>query len=175
MKPSRSVDAFSSFGFLLKDVSRLLSRNFERHSEPLGLTVMHARVLSRIERNEGVSQARLAVLCDADPMTLGRLLQRLEADGLLERRADPKDGRAWRVYLKPRARPVLEEIARLAAIARAEAFKGMAANEIAQFLETLQAVRDNLDALVPGLSDRGRSQARAALAQPEPRTRRKAA
>ena len=174
MKPSRPTDAFSSFGFLLKDVSRLVSRNFERHCAPLGLTLMQCRVLSRIERNEGVSQARLAVLCDADPMTLGRLLLRLEADGLLERRTDPKDGRAWRVYLRPKARPLMEEIARLASVTRAEAFAGLGTDEVAQFMATLQGIRDNLDELLPGLSDRERAQARVATGEAS-RARRKAA
>src|SRR5450759_1266799 len=84
------MDPFRHFGFLLKDVSRLYSRNFERHATELNLTLAQCKVLSYLQRNEGISQVRLAYLTDTDPMTLVRILDRMERDGLIERRPDPQ-------------------------------------------------------------------------------------
>ena len=63
-----------NFGFLIRDLSRLYARNFERHSVDLGLTLDQCKALCYLQRNEGISQVRLAYLTDIDPMTLGRLL-----------------------------------------------------------------------------------------------------
>jgi MarR family transcriptional regulator, transcriptional regulator for hemolysin len=150
------MESLRTFGFLLKDVSRLYSRNFARHAARLHLTLDHCRVLSHLARNEGISQARLADLTDTDPMTLGRLLERMEADGLVERRPDPGDRRARILFLREAAAPILEEIWRLSDLARAEAFAGLAAAEKAQLLALMRRIQSNLDALVPGTADRGR-------------------
>lgn len=148
------TDPLQNFGFLLKDVSRLYSCNFERHSQSLGLTLAHCKVLGYLQRNEGVSQARLAFLTDTDPMTLARLLDRMAAEGLLERRPDPNDRRAHCLHLLPPALPVLEEIWRLSAVARTEAFAGLNAADRALLLQLMQRVHANLDALMPGTADR---------------------
>jgi MarR family len=83
------MDRLRYFGFLLKDISRLHSKNFERHSVTLTLTLTLAqcKVLPHLQRNEGVSQVRLAELADTDPMTLVRFLDRMERDGWVERHA----------------------------------------------------------------------------------------
>ena len=148
-------DTLSSFGFLLKDVSRLYSRNFERHCAALGLTLSECRVLGHLRRHEGISQARLADLTDSDPMTLGRLLVRMEACALVERRPAPSDGRAFSLYLCPQSGPLLDEIGRLSVLARAEAMTGLSAVDQSHLLLLLQRLRENLDALMPGLSDGG--------------------
>jgi MarR family transcriptional regulator for hemolysin len=80
------MDRLRYFGFLLKDISRLHSKNFKRHSLILDLTLGQCKVLPHLQRNECVSQVRLAELADADPMTLVRLLDRTERDGWVERR-----------------------------------------------------------------------------------------
>ena len=149
-------DTLSSFGFLLKDVSRLYSRNFERHCAALGLTLSECRVLGYLQRNEGISQARLADLTDSDPMTLGRLLARMEACTLVERRPAPSDGRAFSLYLCPQSGPLLEEIVRLSGLAQTDAMSGLSAVDQSQLLLLLLRLRTNLDALMPGLSDGGR-------------------
>lgn len=150
-----------TFGFLLKDLSRLYSRNFERHAERLQFTLNQCRVLAYLERHEGVSQVRLAYLTDTDPMTLGRLLERMEAEGLVERRPDPADRRARTLYLKAAATPVLGEIWRLSEVARKEAFSGLSAGERAQLVKLMIRIHGNLDALVPGTADRAGGSARA--------------
>ena len=150
------MQTLRTFGFLVKDVSRLFARNFERHAAGLGLTIEQCRVLAHLARNEGASQSRLAVLTDTDPMTLGRVVCRMEEAGLVERRADPADGRVYTLYLRPAAAPLLDEIWRHSDATREEAFAGFTAGEKKDLLELMQRVRANLDALVPGVADRGR-------------------
>ena len=162
----RTADAIRGFGFLVRDVSRLNARNFERHASGLGLTLAQCRALCYVERFEGASQARLAEWSDTDPMTLGRVLQRMEADGYIERRADPNDGRAHCLYLTPKASPVLERIWRLADLSLGEALSGLQAFERRQLMSLLSRVRDNLDGATSGLeqvsSTSRRSQRKAA-------------
>ncbi len=149
----KSTDAFRDFGFLLKDVSRLYSRNFERHSADLGLSLAQCKVLGYLQRYEGTSQARLAYLTDTDPMTLGRLLDRMAGDGLIERRSDPRDGRAHNLYLTPDAGSVLDEIWRLSDCARAESLSGLTAPDRSLLMKLLRRIQSNLDALMPGQAD----------------------
>ena len=108
------MDRLRNFGFLLKDVSRRYVLRFEQHAAEMSLTLVQCRALIRLEKNEGVSQARLAELIDVEPMAMVRILDRMEADGVLERRPDPDDRRARRLYLTAKAKPLLEEIWRLA-------------------------------------------------------------
>ncbi len=169
------MQTLRTFGFLVKDVSRLFGRNFERHAAGLGLTIEQCRVLAHLARNEGVSQARLAVLTDTDPMTLGRVVCRMEEAGLVERRPDPHDGRVYSLYLRHAATPLLERIWHFSDMTREEAFAGMSAAEKNQLLRLMQRVRANLDALVPGIADRGRGMPRPAGVKKKAATRRKAA
>lgn len=147
------MDPFRHFGFLLKDVSRLYSRNFERHATELNLTLAQCKVLCYLQRNEGISQVRLAYLTDTDPMTLVRILDRMEGDGLIERRPDPADRRARRLFLQASATPVLREIWRLSDCARAETLSGLSAADRAQLVKLMQRIQSNVDALIPGAAD----------------------
>ena len=150
---TRAADPVSNFGYLLKDLSRLYSRNFERHSSPLGLTLAHCKVLTYLRRHAGVSQARLALLTDTDPMTLARLLVKMEADGLVERRADAADRRVRSLHLGPGAAAVLDEIHRLSLTARAESLAGLSQAERADLMKLMHRVQANLDTLVPVVAD----------------------
>lgn len=147
------MDLLRNFGFLLKDLSRLFSLNFERHATELSLNLTQCRVLCYIEANEGITQVRLAYLSDTDPMTLVRILNRMEEDGLIERRDDPADRRARRLFLRAPAFPVLEEIWHCSDCARAETLSGLSAAERAQLVKLMQRVHANLDALIPGAAD----------------------
>jgi DNA-binding MarR family transcriptional regulator len=144
------MDNLRNFGFLIKDLARLYTRNFERHATELELTLVQCKVLGYLQRHQGISQARLAELTDTGPMTMTRLLTRMEDDGLIERRADPEDGRAHRLYLQPAAQAKLEEIWRVSDRARAETLAGLSGPERAQLMDLLQRVHANLDALLPG-------------------------
>ena len=98
------------FGFLLKDVTRLYAQRFEQHAVALGLTLAQCKALMRLADCEGVSQVRLSELTDLDPMTLVRILDRMESEGWLERRKDPHDRRVHCLYLTSKAKPLLEDI-----------------------------------------------------------------
>lgn len=149
MSPPKTPDPLRNLGFLLKDVARLYTRNFERHAAGVGLTLDQCKVLCHLQRNEGISQARLAEYTDTDPMTLGRLLDRMEVDGLIERRPDPADRRARCLYLQAAARPALEEIWDASDRARAQSLSGIDAVDRAQLMKLLQRLHVNLEALLP--------------------------
>lgn len=142
-----------NFGFLLKDVSRRQVQRFEEHARALSLTLVQCRTLVRLSENEGASQARLAVLADVEPMTMVRTLDRMEADGLVERRVDPADRRARRLHLTARGRPLVEEIWKLSDRTRAELFAGIGARERHAFMDVLERIHANASALAPLAQD----------------------
>ncbi|MDE2263713.1 MAG: MarR family transcriptional regulator, partial [Gammaproteobacteria bacterium] len=109
------MDLNRQLGFLLKDTSRRYTRRFEERAQALSLTLPQCRALLHLENNEGVSQKRLSELTELDPMTLVRILDRMEADGWVQRRFDPADRRAHTLWLTPKSKPVLEHIAHLIA------------------------------------------------------------
>jgi DNA-binding MarR family transcriptional regulator len=172
------MDRLRNFGFLLKDVSRRYVLRFEQHAAELSLTLVQCKALTHLEKNEGVSQARLAELTDVEPMAMVRILDRMEADGVLERRPDPEDRRARRLHLTARAKPLLEEIWRLAALTRAETFAGISRAEREAFIGVLERLDDNLLALdaVPAAAARPASRSgvapATATANGKPRARR---
>ena len=144
-----AAEHLKDFGFLLKDVSRLYSRNFERLSAALGLSLAQCRVLAYLERHEGISQARLAELTDTDPMTLARLLALMTADGLVERATDP----ANQLFLLMPALALLDEIWRLSDQARDQSLQGLSASKSATLTRLPLRMQNNLGALVPGGGD----------------------
>lgn len=141
------MDRLKHFGFLLKDVSRRYTTRFEQHAEAMSLTLTQCKALVQLERNEGVSQARLAELTDVEPMTMVRILDRMEADQIIERRLDPNDRRARQLYLTDKAHPLLEEIWRIAAVTRSEVFAGVGKGEREAFMRTLEQIHHNAVAL----------------------------
>ena len=136
-----------NFGFLLRDVSRRYVNRFEHRAREISLTLPQCKVLVRLDKNEGVSQARLAELAQIEPMTMVRILDRMERDGWLERRPDPDDRRARRLYLSKRASPLLGEIWRLADLTLAETFAGISNARRDAFISLLQRIHDNVCAL----------------------------
>ncbi len=136
-----------NFGFLLKDVSRRYVDRFEHRAREISLTLPQCKVLVRLEKNQGVSQTRLAELAEIEPMTMVRILDRMERDGWLERRPDPTDRRARRLYLTKKTKPLLAEIWRLAGLTLAEAFAGISNVERSAFIRMLERIHRNVCAL----------------------------
>lgn len=132
-----------SVGFLLKDLSRRYVARFETHARGISLTLMQCQVLTHLEKHEGASQAKLAELTDIEPMMMVRIVDRMEAEKLLERRPDPSDRRARRLYLTKKAKPLLEEIWRLAEKTRNEMFAGVAKADRDTFISVLEHMRLN--------------------------------
>ncbi len=143
-RPKPPSEPEGAFGFLLHDVARLLRRNFNRRVQALGLTQAQCRVLLHLSRNEGIQQVALADILDVQPITLARLLDKLEAAGLVERQRDPKDRRAFCLYLTTSADAFLAQIWELAADTRAVAIAGLGERQLAAFFGTLQVMKDNL-------------------------------
>jgi DNA-binding MarR family transcriptional regulator len=143
------MDRLRTIGFLLKDATRAYTRRFEERAAGLSLTLAQCKALSYLEGNEGVSQKRLAGLSELDPMSLVRILDRMEADGWVERRSDPQDRRARSLWLTAKARPILDRIATMAKETRAEALHGLSEEERAQLSRLLARVHENLISLKP--------------------------
>jgi len=143
------MDLNRQLGFLLKDASRRYTRRFEERAQALSLTLPQCRALLHLENNEGVSQKRLSELTELDPMTLVRILDRMEADGWVQRRFDPTDRRAHTLWLTPKAKPVLEHIAHLIGEVRAETLHGLSNEERSKLIELLGRVHANLSSLPP--------------------------
>ncbi len=99
-----------SLGFLISDVSRLMRRRFDERARALGATRAQWRTLTTLSRNEGLNQGALAELLEVEPITLCRMIDRLEEAGLVERRRDPADRRAWQLFLTDKSKPVLAEL-----------------------------------------------------------------
>ena len=133
-----------SFGFLLHDIARLLRKRYERGARPLGLTRAQWQVLAHLQRHEGINQSGLAEILEIEPITIARLLDRMEEAGLVERRADPADRRARRLFLTERAKPMLERGRILGDAVRGEAFAGFDAAERENLIDMLLRVRGNL-------------------------------
>ena len=92
----------------------------------------------------GLKQSELADLLDLQPISLTRLLDRLADNGLIERRADPNDRRANRLYLKPAARPLLDRLSDLGAVMMETVLDGISPASIERMLKELGAVKNNL-------------------------------
>jgi DNA-binding MarR family transcriptional regulator len=96
----------------LYDVARLMRTRFDRWARTYGMTRAQGVILARLARQPGMTQNEMAGLCEVEPITVGRLVDRLEARGLLERRLDPSDRRIRRLHLLPASEPILKEIQR---------------------------------------------------------------
>jgi DNA-binding MarR family transcriptional regulator len=142
-----------SFGFLLYDAARLYRRDFERRAKQLGLTRAQWSVLAHLARNEGTNQAAAADVLEIEPITLVRLLDRLEAAGWVERRADPNDRRARLLYLTDKAHPILDQMYGLAMETRDLALTGIAEVDRDTMIEMLIKIRQNLTTREPQVDD----------------------
>ncbi len=146
-----------NIGFIIGDVSRMLRTVYDRRVEPLGLTRAQWRVLARISRNEGCTQTKLAAELEIEKPTLGRLIDRLQANDWVERRADENDARTKRVFLTSRAQPVLKKMYSLADDVLDAAFSGLTRDQADQLLQSLLHVKSNLsELLINGISAAGR-------------------
>ncbi|MGE0420027.1 MAG: MarR family winged helix-turn-helix transcriptional regulator [Acetobacteraceae bacterium] len=97
--------------FLLHDVARLLRVDADKRARAHGMTRAQWAILIWLDRQPGITQKELSELLEVEPITVARLIDRLEARGMVERRPDPRDRRIWRLHLRPPAHEVLHEIA----------------------------------------------------------------
>jgi DNA-binding MarR family transcriptional regulator len=133
-----------NISFVLHDVARLLRKRFEQRSRASGLTRAQWQALAYLALHEGIHQNKLADLIEIMPITLARLLDKMEARGLIERRPDPADRRAWLLYLTPKAYPLLEIMRGNGSKTRDEAFAGLSSETQQHLLQTLSLIKSNL-------------------------------
>jgi DNA-binding MarR family transcriptional regulator len=136
-----------SLGFLISDVSRLLRRRFDELARMVGVTRPQWRALTALTRKEGLQQGELAELLEVEPITLCRMIDRLEEAGLVERRRDPLDRRAWNLYLTDKARPLIGQLQAIAEEVYAAALTDLPDATVEALSETLLRVRCNLSAV----------------------------
>ena len=149
-KPDRSL------GFLTSDVTRLFRKHFDRRATAFGLTRAQWRALIWLNVSEGMNQSELAEQLEMEPIAIGRVIDRLEAAGFVERRADPADRRRWRLYLTAQARAVLDDMQKISDKLRNEIMHGISASELECTMLVLEQIKQNLLALDehPGKGDK---------------------
>lgn len=133
-----------ALGFMLKDLSHVMRRAFDARARAIGVTRAQWQALFVLSRNEGSNQGTLAELLEVEPITLCRMVDRLEEAGLVERRRDPNDRRAWLIYLTDASRPLLAQLRELGHALTEEALEGIDAAERDQLVATLTKIRTNL-------------------------------
>jgi DNA-binding MarR family transcriptional regulator len=134
----------NNIAFLTSDVSRLLRKRFDVVSRRFGVTGPQWRMLAALRRTPGINQGALAQWLEVEAITAGRMIDRLEKSGMVERRADPNDRRAWRLFLTDAATPLLDELFGCATEVFDEAQQGFAPEERELLLALLERVRANL-------------------------------
>lgn len=138
------------FAFLVHDVARLLKTYADQKARQYGMTRAQWAVLVRLQRTEGLKQSELAEILDLQPITLTRLLDRLCANGLIERRADPDDRRANRLFLTPAAGPVVKSLGRLGEELMTTVLEGIDLATVELMLGELGIAKDNLRKAIAG-------------------------
>ena len=142
MKSNRAIE--SDFLFLIYDVAQLVRRQADKRARMHGMTRAQWAVLARLEREPGTTQSRLAVLTDVEPITIGRLVDRLVANGLIERHPDPHDRRVWRLSLTPKSAGILKQIAAFRRELHDEMAHGLDPQSLSSLVKSLQRMRANL-------------------------------
>jgi MarR family transcriptional regulator for hemolysin len=132
------------FAFVINDVARMLRTYADHKAAQFGITRAQWVVLARLDRSEGLKQSELAEILDLQPISLTRLLDKLCDGGLIERRADPIDRRAKRLFLTPAARPLLDKLGDLGEELMATALSGVGRESVQHMVDELGVVKENL-------------------------------
>jgi DNA-binding MarR family transcriptional regulator len=132
--------------FEIGETAHALRRAFDRRAATLGVTRAQWKVLFRLSRTPGLRQVELADILDVEPITLSRIIDRLEEAGLVERLRDPDDRRAWRLEITTKAQPLIAKLRALAEELMDEAFAGLSEDDLALMRGKLAKIRDNIAA-----------------------------
>lgn len=136
--------------FLLNDVARLLRVEADKRARQHGMTRAQWAILIWLHRQPGISQKELSEILEVEPITVARLVDRLEARAMVERRPDPRDRRIWRLHLCPPARDVLQEIDRHRADMTSIVTAGIDETSIEIMTEALMRMKATLTQDSPG-------------------------
>ena len=135
--------------FEIAETAHALRKAFDRRACGHGVTRAQWKVLFRLERQPGLRQIELADMLDIEPITLSRIVDRLEEGGLVERAADPSDRRAWRLHITAKAAPLVEKLHAIADEMIAHAFAGVDPKDVEITRQVLGRVRENASHLMP--------------------------
>ena len=130
--------------FLLHEVAHLMRTIFDQRARARGMTRAQWVLLKRLDRTPGLSQNELASLIEVEPITVGRLVDRLEARGLVERRDDPRDRRIHRLHLTAKSKPILREIAQNIVEIDKLTSSGIGEKALAEIAAHLKTMKANL-------------------------------
>ncbi len=133
-----------NIAMLMAQVSRLMRRTFDEKARLLGMTRPQWQVISILSLNEGINQGGLAELLEVEPITLGRMVDRLQDAALVERQPDPADRRAWRLFLTDKAQELLIHLRPLALDTIDAAQEGLSQAERDGLIAAMQVMRSNL-------------------------------
>jgi DNA-binding MarR family transcriptional regulator len=138
---------------VLHDVARMLRTRFDQKARAShAMTRAQWIILSRLERQPGISQNEMAAICEVEPITVARLVDRLEARGLVERRSDPSDRRVRRLHLLPAAKPILETINDAREAMNARITGGLDEATHKTLVDALLTIKENLaNEAMPGI------------------------
>ena len=134
----------TNIGYLANDIGRLFRKRLDVFSRPAGITGAQVRVLLNIRRHPGINQSTLASLLEVEPITAGRMIDRMVAADLVERRADPTDRRAWRIHVTDEGQRLLHRIDAPITNMLETALEGLTPEERSALETLLGRVRDNL-------------------------------
>jgi MarR family transcriptional regulator for hemolysin len=146
--PSVSMTRTREMAITIVDVARMLRTYADQRARQFGISRAQWTVLMRLDRSEGLKQSELAEILDLQPISLTRLLDRLAESGLIERRADPNDRRANRLYLSPAARPLLKQLAALGEDMMEIVLQNVDAAAQERLMRDLGVIKDNLRAAI---------------------------
>ena len=136
--------------FEIAETAHALRKAFDRRASALGVTRAQWKVLFRLTRYPGLRQVELADMLDVEPITLCRIVDRLEEAELVERQRDPEDRRAWRLQVTDKAKPLVERLKSLGSELVDEAFADIDRSELDQMRGVLARVRENVAAVQRG-------------------------
>lgn len=134
-----------NIGLALGEVTRLMRRRFDERARAMGATRAQWLALKMISRTEGINQGRLADQLEVEPITACRMVDRLEEAGMVERRRDPTDRRAWQIFLTEKSRPVIDELRIVGNEVFEQAFTGLSREQRDQLYALLDTIRTNLN------------------------------
>jgi DNA-binding MarR family transcriptional regulator len=138
-----------NIGTMLAQVSRLLRRRFDERARGIGVTRPQWQVLTLLKRHDGINQGGLAEILEVEPITLGRMIDRLQDAELVVRRPDPADRRAWRLHLTDHGEKLTEQLQPFARETFAVALEGISEAEQEQLMSVLDRMRTNLSRRQP--------------------------
>lgn len=131
-------------GFLLHNIPRLMRKRFEGRGNEHGLSVAQWRLLAWTLKEDGATQARLAELLEIEPISVSRLIDRMEEGGWVERRQGVKDRRVRKVFATPKAREAHKRIKEQLTHVYEEALAGLDQGQRAAFIAALEKMAENL-------------------------------